>query len=221
MRIHRSQNREVPERSRWTFSYQNLLTFEFGIYQTHYSRKEWLRQPIIRDTFRRYFGNPIRFLITRYKRHSKWGMGEQRYVITLSIIAVIWMGLFLFCITTVGKYYIQHILLSDAINSSTSGSMVSEQVSSGIWYGNMNLNRFQDYSSQYSIPTSSQPHYSFFYDPDTTEDEERAFDFRSVTWMEEYQSVKQLIQQSKPLYSYGGVLIIRDQDGFVKNLGEK
>ena len=148
-------------------------------------------------------------------------MGEQRYVITLSVIAITWMGLFLFCITTIGKYYIQHILLSDAMASSSSESMVPEQVSSGIWNGSMCTNRFRDYSSQYSISASSQPHYSFFYDPDVTEDEERAFDFRSVTWMEEYQSIKKLIQQNKPLYSYGGVMRSRDQDGFVTNLWEK
>lgn len=129
-------------------------------------------------------------------------MGEQQYIITLSLIAVTWLGIFLFCITSIGKYYIQQVLLSDIMESSSSKSIVTEQVSTSSWDSNMSTNRFRDYPSQYSMPTSVQLHYSFFYDPDTADNKEKAFDFHSVTWIEEYLSVKNLIQQNRPLYLY-------------------
>ena len=148
-------------------------------------------------------------------------MGEQRYVIILSVIAITWMGLFLLCITTIGKYYIQHIILSETKDSPSSDTMIPEPVSSGIWDEYLSRNRFRDYPSQYSISSTYQDHFSYFYDPDTTENEERAFDFRHVTWMDEYESVKKLVQQNKPLYEYGVIVRNRDQDRVVTELWEK
>lgn len=56
----------------------------------------------------------------------------------------------------------------------------------------LDQNRFADYHSSYTTENADPDHFSFYYDIEEEKDE-RVFDFRSPTWAEEYQQLKNTI----------------------------
>ena len=125
-------------------------------------------------------------------------MDGLAYVTTLTLIAVLIMGLYLSVVIQIGNRIIRQQMLLEMNGESvdyldgrekpaTEGTMSSKL--------NMEASRWDDYDRLHSLESPVSDHYSFYFDSSVSEDEGRMFDYRSETWVDEYMSVKRLVEE--------------------------
>lgn len=131
-------------------------------------------------------------------------MSEIRYVVTLSLVAFIFTTIFTLSVVSLSSRYIQHILHASEANASAGKGGLPSNHDLHDWEAGtayeakwkeywMNPSRRADHNSLYVTTSEETPHYSFYYDVEE-EKSERAFDFRSPTWPEEYEQLKKTIE---------------------------
>lgn len=131
-------------------------------------------------------------------------MSEIRYVVTLSLVAFIFTTIFTLSVVSLSSMYIRHILRVSEGNVSTGKGGLPSNQDVREWKANtgyekkqkedwMDPSRRADHDSLYVTIGEETPHYSFYYDMEE-EKSERAFDFRSPTWPEEYEQLKKTIE---------------------------
>ena len=72
---------------------------------------------------------------------------------------------------------------------------------------NMEVSRWDDYGRLHSLDSPVADHYSFYFDSSTSENEGRMFDYRSETWVDEYMSVKRLLEEESSTYGISIIFI--------------
>lgn len=117
---------------------------------------------------------------------------------TLTLIAVMIMGLYLFVVIRIGNHLIRQQMLLEMNGKNSDHQDGRETISvEGITTPKlyMEASRWDDYDRLHSVESPDSDRYAFFFDSSVSEDEWRMFDYRSETWMDEYTSVKRLLEE--------------------------
>ena len=120
------------------------------------------------------------------------------YVTTLTLIAVMIMGVYLFVAIRIGNSIIRQQMKQGASRKS-SVMLEEEKKRNSEWRVspklNMDVSRWDDYDRLHSVESPVSDHYSFYFDSSLNGNEERMFNYRSETWVDEYMSVKKMIEE--------------------------
>ncbi|KAK8811951.1 hypothetical protein WA538_003221 [Blastocystis sp. DL] len=125
-------------------------------------------------------------------------MDGLAYVMTLTLIAVLIMSLYLFVAIRLGNHIIRHQMLLDTNGKSDDYlDERKESITKRAVYPELNMeaSRWDDYGRLHSLDSPVADHYSFYFDSSASENEGRMFDYRSETWVDEYMSVKRLLEE--------------------------
>lgn len=125
-------------------------------------------------------------------------MDGLAYVTTLTLIAVMIMSLYIFVVIQIGNRVIRQQMLLGMNGKSTDHQDGRETVpTKGTTTSklNMEVSRWDDYDRLHSVESPDSDRYTFYFDSSVNEDEWRMFDYRSETWMDEYMSVKRLLEE--------------------------
>ena len=137
-------------------------------------------------------------------------MDGLAYVMTLTLIAVLIMSLYLFVAIRIGNHIIRHQMLLDTNGKSDDYlDERKESITKRAVYPELNMeaSRWDDYGRLHSLDSPVADHYSFYFDSSTSENEGRMFDYRSETWVDEYMSVKRLLEEESSTYGISIIFI--------------